>query len=225
VTRAAIVGVTAGVTLFTLLLVPARVAGTPYAATWYRETLLGENGSHYFVLATRMVNEGTYYRSRETQIVFRFDKRSGAIADSVRVRSVEFHVDDGTNALSVHEEGGTTFDLAGYLRAHATHAPYSEESEFMAELDSTGLYVESDNRRQVVVPMATIRARFLPSREPEELALLGAEFTMARPDSGLGRMTYYRVRSYPAGSDASSSEVLVMVPEERVKAAPPTFPR
>src|SRR5688572_15410008 len=91
------------VLLALLPLSPAPAKATPGTATWYRETLLGENGSHYFVLATRMVNEGNHYRSREVQTVLRLDKRTRTIADSALVRSAEFLIDDDTSALSVHE--------------------------------------------------------------------------------------------------------------------------
>lgn len=208
----------AWIALVLLLPLATRVAGSPGAATWYRESLLGENGSHYFLLASTMVNEGTYYRDRELQRILRIDKRSGAVVDSILVRSSEHLVDAATMARSAREEDLPPFDLAGYLRGHGTHAPYSQDPEFQAELDSTGLYLQLEDRREVLVATATIRRPFLPSPEPDEIALLGAEFTLAHPDSGVSRMTYYRIRSFPAGSDVSSSEILIMVPDDQVDA-------
>jgi len=176
--------------------------------------LLGENGSHYFVLASWMVNEGTYYRSRESQQIRRIDKRSGRTVDSVLVRSVEFLTDANTSSLTLREDSLPAFDLAAYLRMHGTSAPYSPDLEDQADLDSTGLYFDWSEGREILVPMAAIRERFLPSREGVRIALLGVEFTQARPDSGLSRMTYYTIRSHPAGDDIPSSEVLIMVARE-----------
>jgi hypothetical protein len=196
------------------LLFADTAVGTPSGATWYRERLLGENGSHYFVLVSLMVNEGTYDRYRESQQVQRIDKRSGRKVDSVLVRSVEFLTDANTSSLMVREDSLPAFDLAGYLRKHGTSAPYSPDLEDQADLDSTGLYFDWSEGREILVPMAAIRERFLPSREGVRIELLGVEFTQARPDSGLSRMTYYTIRSHPAGDDIPSSEIVIMVARE-----------
>jgi hypothetical protein len=187
-------------------------SASPGAATWYRESLLGENGSHAFVLTTTMINEGSYYRSRELQNLLRIDKRTGAVVDSILIRAVVIYSDPSTSARSLREEQPPSFDLPAYLRAHGTYGSFSQDPEEQAELDSTGLYIPVGVARVVLVPMATIRARFQPSGEPDAVALLGGEFTLAVPDSGLSRMIYYRICSSPAGSDVPSSEVLIMVP-------------
>ena len=200
--------------LFLFLLAATSAAGSPGAATWYRESLLGENGSHAFVLTTTMINEGSYYRSRELQNLLRIDKRTGIVVDSILIRAVVIESDPSTYARSLREETMPSFDLPAYLRLHGTYGAFSQDPEDLAKLDSTGLYLEVGVARLVLVPISTIRARFQPSGEPDAVALLGAEFTMARPDSGLRRMIYYRLCSWPAGSDVSSSEVLIMVPED-----------
>lgn len=190
-------------------------SATPGAATWHRETLIGENGSSYVLLISDHVNEGTYYRWREVQRVERIDKRSGKTIEALPIREVDFVSDMQTLAPS-----RTAFDLAAYAAAHQLSAPFThDESPHVVGLDSTGLVVRWDGRSELIVPMATIRARFVPSGEPDEPRLIGIEFTRARPDSGLGRMQYYRILSSPAGSDISSSEVVIMVPEERIRQA------
>jgi hypothetical protein len=191
----------------------------PYAATWHRETLIGENGSCHVLLVSEHINEGTYYRSRESQRIERIDKRSGKTIETLPIREVDFVSDMQTWAPSIEERSMTAFDLAAYAAAHHLSAPFARDLEPMAELDSTGLVVRSDGRSEIIVPMATIRARFVPSGEPDAPKLVGIEFTSARPDSGLGVMQYYRILSYTAGSDISSSEVVIMVPKERIKQA------
>lgn len=204
--------------LLLLLLGATPATGCPSAATWYRESLLGENGSHAFVLATAMINEGSYYRSRELQSLLRIDKRTGAVVDSILIREVVIDSDPSTFVRSLREASMPSFDLPAYLRVHGTYGSFSQDPEDQAELDSTGLYIQVGERREVLVPSSAIRARFLPSGEPDTIALLGAEFTMALPDSGLSRMIHYRVCSSPAGSDVPSSEVLSMVPDDQVNA-------
>lgn len=190
-------------------------SASPGAATWYRESLLGENGSHAFVLTTTMINEGSYYRFRELQNLLRIDKRSGAVVDSILIRDVVIYSDPSTSVRSLREEQTPSFDLPAYLRVHGTYGSFSQDPEDQAELDSTGLYLPVGDARVVLVSISAIRARFLPSCEPNAVALLGADFTLAVPDSGLSRVTYYRISSSPAGSDIPSSEVLIMVPGDR----------
>ena len=67
------------------------------------------------------------------------------------------------------------------------------------------------------MPQAALRARMVPFEGAGKFALLGSEFTTARPDSGVGGLTFYRVRSYPAGDELPSSEILVPVPDARVQ--------
>lgn len=190
-------------------------SASPGAATWYRESLLGENGSHAFVFTTTMINEGSYYRFRELQNLLRIDKRTRAVVDSILIRSVVIYSDPSTSVRSLREERTPSFDLPAYLRVHGTYSSFSQDPDDQAKLDSTGLYIPVGMARVVLVPIATIRARFQPSGEPDAVALLGAEFTLAVPDPGLSRMTYYRICSSPAGSDVPSSEVLIMVPDDR----------
>jgi hypothetical protein len=66
----------------------------------------------------------------------------------------------------------------------------------------------------LVVPFSKIHER-LPDATFRDLALLGADFTSARPDSGLSRMVYFRLADFSAGSDVDADEIIMMTPEPR----------
>ncbi len=197
----------------------SQVPATPGAATWRREALFGENAKEYVVLITQMVNEGSYYKSRESWSIARIDKRSGRVLETVPIRTVDIESDMQTFVLTSKELDLPPVDLAAYTRLHSLRAPFSDADSLLVQLDLNGLFVEVGQLREVLVPMASIAARFLPTAEPAAPRLLGADFTLARPDSALGDIRYYRVVSFPAGSDIPSSEVLIPVRDDRVHEA------
>jgi hypothetical protein len=202
-----------------LLLLAVDALSSPYAATWRRESLFGENSNEYVVLVTVMINEGSYYKSRETWSLERIDKRSGRVLETISIRTVDHESDASTYVRTSRELDSPPIDLAAFMRTHSLYAPFSEAESLHVALDATGLYVEDEAFREVVVPMDAIAARFQPSGEVAQPRLLGADFTNARPDSTLGPIQYYRVVSLPAGSDIPSSEVLIPIRDSQIREA------
>ncbi len=162
------------------------------------------------------MNYGSHYQHTEYQRVLEIDKRSGSIVDTIEVRKSVFAVDVNSWVQRIQEESTASFDLAAYIREHSINAPFTEGWEPRVKLDKDGLFLESNGERFEVMAASEIRSHIPPGGELEELRLLGVEFTSAIPDTGLGRMYYFRISSYPAGSDSDGSEVIVMVPAQRL---------
>ena len=195
--------------LLLLLAAASSATATPGASTWYRESLLGENGSHYFVLESRWINTGTYYGHTEFQRIVMRSKYTDAIEDTVLVRKTVFTTDAGTGERSVTEEATPSFDLAAYVRAHSIQMPFGMELHPVPRLDGSGLFQLYEDGRVDILSIEQIRERIPPGGEIERLEFLGAEFTSATPDSGLRPMSYYRISSFPAGSDVDGSEIII----------------
>jgi hypothetical protein len=198
---------------------PGICAASPNPATWHRERLLGENRTEYFLIEMRNVNCGSYYQHTESERVITVNKQSGRVVDSVFVRETRFRRDPGTGAPTVHELREPSFDLSSFLRRHEVRSPYAVTGS-PVRFDSSGLFLRGKRGRKVLVPMSRVRSR--TNSGPcamEELSLLGAEQTSAPADSVLGRVQYFRVITYPAGSDVDSYELVVMIPERQIRRA------
>ena len=188
------------------------VEASPSASTWYRQALLGESQSKYFLLETRWLNRGTYYQHVEFQRILVLDKYTDALEDTILIRKAVFSTDLNTGQVSVREEATPSFDLSEFLRRNSISAPFTL-SWSPTQLDSLGLFYFDGDTRITVFSIEHLRERIPASREfYEELQFLGAEFTTAPTDSGVPRMTYYRVGLAPAGGDTDGVELVVRVP-------------
>jgi hypothetical protein len=107
------------------------------AASWYRETLLGENSECFVRLVSIWDSRWYGHALADTQRVERVRKSDFRVVESIPIVIAHFTDEDSGKWRSTFETL-PAFDLAGYLKRHRVAAAFSAPRDDVV-LDSKGL--------------------------------------------------------------------------------------
>ena len=179
------------------------------AATWRRQTLVGENGEYFFRYVTVSEYPAQYYSHRRVLRIEKVRKLDFRVIEQVPLRDVSYVQNMESGVWDEHSEGLPLFDLSGYLTRNAVHLPFSDDLIRTFSIDSSGVWeVFEDGRVELAGRSDLIRQ--IPSLG-EEPRIVGIERTDYEPGKGGKAFVYLRVCSNSAADDEDWSEDLLLV--------------
>jgi hypothetical protein len=188
----------------------ATTAGaTPDAATWRRQTLLGENAEHYFRYVGISENPGSYYQYRRTLRLEKVRKADVGVVEQFPLRDVAYAQDLTTDLWSEHSETLPPFDLSDYLRVNAVHLAFANDLIRTFAIDSSGVWEEFEDGRILLADRVDL-LRQIPNLG-EEPRVVGIEDTDLQPAQGGKSYVYLRIWSGSASIDSDWSEDVLLV--------------
>jgi hypothetical protein len=182
---------------------------TPDAATWRRQTLVGENAEYFFRYVTISENPASYYSFRRTLRLEKVRKSDLRVVEQVPLRDVSYVQDLDTDIWSEHSAKLPPFDLSGYLTRNTVHLPFSEDLIRTFSIDSSGVWEVFDDGRMNLAGRSDFRKQ-IPNLGGDP-RVVGIERTDYEPPKGGKAYLFLRVWSNSAASDADWSEDLLLV--------------
>jgi len=192
-----------------LALIARNAMATPEAATWRRQTLVGENAEYFFRFVTVSENPAEYYSHRRTLRLERVRKSDLRVFEQVPLRDVTYTQDPRTDAWTEHSTTPPPFDLSRYLAQNAVHLPFSDDLIRRFSVDSSGVWEVFEDGRVQLARRADLR-RQIP-KLGENPRVVGIERTDYEPAKGGKTFVYLRIWSNSAADDDSWSEDLLLV--------------
>ena len=110
------------------LALAATATASPDAATWRRQSLLGEDAEYFFRYVTVSENPHTHYAFRRTQRLEKVRKSDLSIAEHFTLRDVAYTQDMESGVWIERPVMLPPFDLAGYMTRNAVHLPFSDDA-------------------------------------------------------------------------------------------------
>jgi hypothetical protein len=196
---------------FAAVLIVGMALATPNAATWRRQTLVGENAEYYFRYVTTSENPASYYSYRRTLRLERVRKSDLRVVDQFPLSDVSYSQDPRTDVWSEQSEKLPPFDLSGYLRDNAVHLPFADDLVRFRTfvVDSSGVWeVFDDGRSQLANRRDLLRQIPNLGNEPR---VVGIESTGFQPIGGGKTYLYLRIWSNSAAIDSDWCEDLLVV--------------
>lgn len=188
----------------------ATIAGaTPEAATWRRQTLVGENAEYYFRYVAISENPDSYYDYRRKLRLEKVRKVDLRVVEQVPLRDVTYGQDPKTDLWSEHSETLPPFDLSGYLRINAVHIAFADDLIRTFAIDSSGVWEQFEDGRVRLADKQDL-LRQIPNLG-EEPRVAGIENTDFQPARGGKGYLYLRIWSNSASGDDDWSEDLLLV--------------
>jgi hypothetical protein len=189
------------------LLVLAGIAdATPEAATWRRQTLIGQNGEHFFRYVAVSDHPGSYYYYARTLRLEKVRKSDLRVVESIVLMDVSYSQDLNTDRWSEESRAIPSFDLPSFLRANHVAIAFSNDLARARTfaIDSAGVWeVFEDGRIQLATRNELERQIPMLGDDPR---VVGIEETGPTPGD-----FYLRVESGSADWDTDWSEDLLMV--------------
>jgi hypothetical protein len=196
-------------TIMALLLIAAEATATPNAATWRRQTLVGENADFFFRYVTVSENPAEYYSYTRSLRLEKVRKSDLSVVDRVPLREVAYSQDANTGVWREHSVTPPPFDLGAYLTRNTVHLPFSDDLIRTFAIDSSGVWeVFEDGRVQLAGRSDLLRQ--IPNLG-EDPRVVGIERTDYEPRPGGKAFVYLRVWSNSAAGDADWSEDLLLI--------------
>lgn len=187
-----------------LVLAGAALA-TPDAATWRRQTLVGDNARHFFRYVASGEQPGTYYSYSRSLRLEKVRKADLRVMETFVLQNVTYSQDAQSERWSQVSAPVRPFDLSRYLRSNEVHIAFAEDLFLHRTfaIDSTGVWeVFEDGPIQIATRKELER----------QIPLLGEDPTVAGIEScGPESDTYLRIWSGSAGWDSDWSEDLLLV--------------
>jgi hypothetical protein len=196
-----------GTLLAGLLMLTAIARATPEAATWRRQTLIGENAEDFFRYVTLGDHPGFYDTYSRTLRLERVHKSDLRILESVVLERVTNSQDLKTERWSDAADSVASFDLPGYLRANHVALAFANDLVHFRTfaIDSAGVWeVFEDGRIQLATRKELERQIPMLGEDPR---VVGIEET-----SPVGGEDFFlHIESGSAAFDADWSEDLLLV--------------
>jgi hypothetical protein len=195
--------------LMALTAIASQAMATPEAATWRRQTLVGENVEYYFRYVAIGEHPASHYAYSRTLRLEKVRKSDLKIVEKVSLRDAAYTQDMNTGAWSERSATPPPFDLGGYLTRNAVHLPFSEDLVRMFSIDSSGVWeVFEDGRVKLASPQDLNRQIPDLGKDPR---VAGIERTDYEPGPGGKAFLFLRIWSGSAADDADWSEDLLIV--------------
>lgn len=196
-----------GVLLASWLVLGAIARATPEAATWRRQSLIGENAEQFFRYVTISDHPGFYYTYSRTMRLEKVRKSNVQVVQSIVLRRVTYSQDMNTGGWSEAADSVAPFDLPSYLRANHVALAFGNDlfhSRTFA-IDSAGVWeVFEDGRIQLATRKELDRQIPMLGDDPR---VVGIEETSPIRSEDF----YLRIESGSAAFDADWSEDLLLV--------------
>lgn len=190
-------------------LAAALATASPDAATWRRQTLVGENAEYFFRYLTISENPGSDYSYKRTMRLERVRKSDLRITEQIPLRDAAYAQDVSTGRWTEHSLPLPPFDLSGYLTRNAVHLPFSDDLIRTYSIDSSGVWEVFTDGRVQLAGRSDLR-RQIPNLG-EDPRVVGIEDTDFEPGKDGKAYLYLRIWSNSAGSDEDWSEDLLIV--------------
>jgi hypothetical protein len=189
-------------------LMAAVARSTPEAATWRRQTLVGQNQECFFRYLLVSVHPGFYYSYLRTLRLEKVRKSDAKVVESFVLRDVAYSQDVDTERWSEAADSLPPFDLPRYLRANRVALAFPNDliQYRTFAIDSAGVWEVLPKER---VQLATRREleRQIPMLG-DNPRVVGIEETGGSRDEEL----YLRIESGTIAWDADWSEDLLVIP-------------
>jgi hypothetical protein len=197
--------------LLTVVLTLAAVdsMATPNAATWRRQSLVGENAEYFFRFVTVSENPAEYYSYRRTLQLEKVRKTDLEVVEQVPLRDAIYTQDATTGVWTEHSKALAPFDLAGYLTRNAVHLPFSDDLVRTFSVDSAGVWEVFEDGRVQLAGRSDLQRQIPKLGEDPHVA--GIERTDYQPGKGGKATVYLRICSNSAADDDDWSEDLLLV--------------
>jgi len=192
--------------MFVGVLVLAGIAGaTPDAATWRRQTLLGQNADYFFRYVAISDNPGSYYTYSRALRLEKVRKTDFKIVESFVLRNVTYSQHPDT--LVWREVSGAVdrFDLPGYLSANQIQLAFADDllRHRSVVIDSAGVWeVFEDGRIHLATREELERQIPVLHDDPR---VVGIEVTSWQQDK------FLRITSGDAAGDSNWAEDLLLI--------------
>jgi hypothetical protein len=194
---------------FASVLMAAMAGATPNAATWRRETLIGENAEYYFRYVTISENPASYYSYRRTLRLEKVRKSDAEVVEHFPLRDANYWQDLKTDLWNEHSKKLPAFDLSGYQRVNTVHLSFGDDLDRTFTVDSSGVWEDfEDGRVQLADRQALLKQIPGLGEDPRVVGIEGTDF---EPLPGAKGYLYLRVCSNSASTDDDWSEDLLLV--------------
>ena len=206
------------------LALPFAVQATPTAGSWRRTTVLGDNATDAFLFRNEWSQPGSYYCASEKVSIGRVRLSDWAEQETWVLRHVAYGQDMRTFEWQMADHDSSSVDLAEILRRFKVRPAFAESSPSFG-IDSSGVWVEANDRRLVLITTEALR---------QQIPDLSWEPSVVRLDKtnswAYGHGYYYpTIRSGACAGDVNWFEDVLAVPEQKVldlwKAAPSPKPK
>jgi hypothetical protein len=182
-------------------------SGTPDAATWRRQTLLGQNTDHYFRYVAISEHPNSYYAYSRAVRLEKVRKTDRMIVETIRLSEVVWTQNMDTAQWSDAPDSVPSFDLAAYLRVNRVAIPFPNDIFLVRNfvIDSGGVWeVFEDSRIRLAtraeldrqIPMLGARPRVVGIEETGRVR--GEDF-------------FLRIQSGDTASDSDWAEDLLLI--------------
>jgi hypothetical protein len=195
--------------IIALAMLTAEATATPNAATWRRQTLVGENAEYFFRYVTVSENPAEYYSFRRTLRLEKVGKSDLRVVEQVPLRDVSYVQDMETDVWNEHSAKLPPFDLSGYLTRNSVHLPFSDDLIRTFSIDSSGVWEVFDDGRVKLADRSDFHKQ-IPNLGGDP-HIVGIERTDYEPIKGGKAYLFLKVWSNTAASDADWSEDLLLV--------------
>lgn len=190
-------------------MVATSAMATPEAATWRRQTLVGENAGYFFRYVTISEYPADYDHYRRTLRLEKVSKSDLGVVEQIPLRDVAYAQDLHTSHWSEHSVALPPFDLSGYLARNAVHLPFSDDLIRTFSIDSSGVWEVFEDGRVRLAGRSDLRRQIHDLGDDPRV--VGIERTDYEPDAGGKAFVYLRIWSNSAAGDADWSEDLLLV--------------
>ncbi len=196
-----------GVLVAGLLVLTSIARATPEAATWRRQTLVGQNPEYFFRYVAESVHPGSYYTYSRTLRLEKVQKSDLKIVESFVLRDVTYSQDFDTNLWSEASGPVDSLDLPRYLTVNQVALAFAEDLFRVRSfaIDSAGVWEVFEDGR---IQLATRREldRQIPMLD-EDPRVAGIEMT----GGILSENFYLRIESGSTAWDMNWAEDLLLV--------------
>lgn len=202
---------------------PGSSGATPNPAAWRRETLLGANSAFFFVWVANWAQPGSHYQSSESAFIekVRFADRRVVESHQVLGASVKYAFDE--DVWESEYEELPEFDLTGFMRENRVSPAFSTDLHWLdweVVIRDGELVLTEDGLSATILTGEEIADQIPEVGEGyEEPEVVGCQTVSPTGQETAKAMLFFLVQLNSAYWDDDWSEVLLLVPSEKVELA------
>lgn len=195
--------------LLGLAIFASTALATPDAATWRRQTLVGENAEYFFRYVAVSENPASYYSYRRTLRLEKVRKSDSKVVEEFPLRDVSYSQNPDSEVWTEKSKTLPPFDLSAYLRINTVHLAFAGDLIRTFVVDSAGVWaVYEDGRVELAGRQDLMRQIPKLGEDPRVAGIEKTDYEPAKGDKGY---LYLRIWSNDAAGDMDWSEDLLLV--------------